>query len=161
MSALIDTRQRIEDSWIRLTDDQDFEDQSNIIVSLHRLKRDWHQLQLQEIAIAVELEPDAAAEDIIFALPNLEMIVLHFEVFADGRAFSQAKLLRDRYGFTGDIRARGDVIRDQLAFMHRCGFNQFEIGDDENSELALLVFNEISLGYQSDLNRLTGKQGLR
>lgn len=161
MSALIDTRQRIEDSWIRLTDDQDFEDQSNIIVSLHRLKRDWHQLQLQEIAIAVELEPDAAAEDIIFALPNLEMIVLHFEVFADGRAFSQAKLLRDRYGFTGDIRARGDVIRDQLAFMQRCGFNQFEIGDDENSELALLVFNEISLGYQSDLNRLTGKQGLR
>ena len=160
MPALIDTRQQIEDSWIRLTDDQEIENQSHIIVSLHRLKRDWHQLQLLAIAIAVELEPDAVAEDILFALPKLEMIVLHFEMFADGRAFSQAKLLRDRYGFTGDIRARGDVIRDQLAFMQRCGFNQFEIGDDEDSELALLAFNEISLGYQSDQNRLAGKQGL-
>lgn len=161
MSALIDSRQRIEDRWIRLTDDQPIENQSNIIVSLHRLKRDWRQLQLREIAIAAELEPDAIAEDILFALSDLEMIVLYFEVFADGRAFSQAKLLRDRYGFTGDIRARGDVIRDQLAFMQRCGFNQFEIGDDEDFELALLAFNEISLGYQSDLNRFAAKQGIR
>lgn len=161
MSTLIDSQQRIEDSWIRLTDDQDIEDQSHIIVSLHRLKRDWLLLQPQEISIAVELESDAVAEEILFALPNLEMILLYFEMFADGRAFSQARLLRDRYGFTGDIRARGDVIRDQLGFMQRCGFNQFEIGDDEDSELALLAFNEISLGYQSDINRLAGKQGLR
>ncbi len=161
MSALIDTRQRIEDRWIRLTDDQDIEDQSHIIVSLHRLIRDWHQLQLQEISIAVEIGADAVVEDVLFALPKLEMIVLHFEAFADGRAFSQAKLLRDRYGFSGDIRARGDVIRDQLAFMQRCGFNQFEIGDDEDSELALLAFNEISLGCQSDLNRIAGKRGFR
>ena len=161
MSVLINTRQQIKDSWIRLTDDQEVEDQSHVIVCLHRLKRDWTQLQALKVALAVELEPDAVAEELLFALPVLELIVLHFEVFADGRAFSQARLLRDRYRFAGDIRARGDVIRDQLAFMQRCGFSQFEIGDDEDSQLVLLAFNEISLGYQSDLNRFTDKQGLR
>ena len=68
---------------------------------------------------------------------------------------ARLKLLRDRYQFSGDIRAMGDVIRDQLAFMRRCGFNQFEIPDDEDSQLALLAFNEISYGYQPDLNRLS------
>ncbi|MDH5354018.1 MAG: DUF934 domain-containing protein [Gammaproteobacteria bacterium] len=154
MPVLINNRQQIEDSWIRLIDDQIIEDQSHIIVSLYRLIRDWSQLQLLEIAIGVELESDAVVEDMLFALSEIDMVVLHFEVFADGRAFSQAKLLRERYGFSGDIRARGDVIRDQLAFMRRCGFSQFEVGDDENIELAFLAFNEISSAYQSDLNRI-------
>jgi len=155
MSTLIDTTDLIEDTWERLADDIAIGGQTKIIVSPERLKRDWEAISRLDVEIGVELEPDAIVEDILYALPKLTLVVLQFEVFADGRAFSQARLLRDRYEFAGDIRAMGDVIRDQLAFMYRCGFNQFEIPDDEDSQLALLAFNEISYGYQSDLNRLS------
>jgi len=155
MSILIDTTNLIVNTWERLADDEVIGEQSKIIVSPERLKRDWNEISQLDVEIGVELEPDAVIEDILFALQKLKLIALQFEVFADGRAFSQAKLLRERYNFSGDIRAMGDVIRDQLAFMQRCGFNQFEIPDDEDSQLALLAFSEISYGYQSDLNRLS------
>ncbi len=155
MSTLIDTTDLIKDTWERLDDDVAIGGQTKVIVSPERLKRDWEELSQLDVEIGVELEPDAIVEDILYALPKLKLVGLQFEVFADGRAFSQAKLLRDRYEFAGDIRAMGDVIRDQLAFMHRCGFSQFEIPDDEDSQLALLAFSEISYGYQSDLNHLS------
>lgn len=62
-------------------------------------------------------------------LRNVERIVLEFPKFADGRAYSQARLLRDRLGFTGEIRARGDVLCDQALFMARSGFDALDIGD--------------------------------
>ena len=154
MSTLISTSKEIENNWYLLADDESIGVRSRVLVGTERLKRDWNEILPQDTEIGVNLKPDAEVEEIIFALERLKLITLKFEVFADGRAFSQAKLLRDRYRFTGDIRATGDVIRDQLAFMQRCGFNQFEIPDDEDSQLALLSFNEISYGYQSDLNRL-------
>ena len=155
MSTLIDTTDVIEDVWHRLAIDEAIGGHSKIIVNPERLKRDWNEISQLDVEIGVELEPDVFVEEILFAIPKLKLITLQFEVFADGRAFSQAKLLRDRYNYLGDLRAKGDVIRDQLAFMFRCGFNQFEISDDEDSHLALLAFNEISYGYQSDLNRLS------
>ncbi len=155
MSTLINTTGLIEDPWKRLADDEIIDGQPKVIISPERLRRDWGELSNMDVEIGVELRPDAVIEDILFALQKLKLVALRFEVFADGRAFSQAKLLRDRYKFPRDIRAMGDVIRDQLAFMQRCGFNQFEIPDDEDSHLALLAFSEISYGYQSDLNRLS------
>ena len=57
------------------------------------------------------------------------MVALEFPKFNDGRAFSQARILRERYGYRGEIRATGKVVRDLLLFMHRCGFDAFETGD--------------------------------
>ena len=73
---------------------------------------------------------------------------VNFTSFADGRPFSQAKLLRERFSYTGDIRAHGQVLRDQLAFMRCCGINQFSLAEGEDVELALAAFNDISSSYQ-------------
>ncbi|PHQ70873.1 MAG: oxidoreductase [Sneathiella sp.] len=81
-------------------------------------------------------------------LDRLDLVVLEFPKMADGRAFSQARLLRERYGFTGDIRATGDVLHDQLFYMQRCGINAFELGEGEDLTSSLKAFDEMTITYQ-------------
>ncbi|MEM9014524.1 MAG: DUF934 domain-containing protein [Pseudomonadota bacterium] len=78
---------------------------------------------------------------------GFSVIVLDFPSFADGRAYSQARLLRERYGFRGEIRARGDILRDQLFFMVRCGIDGFEM-DTGDAATANDAFSEFSFAYQ-------------
>ena len=100
------------------------------------------------VALGVELEPAAAVEELLPFFGHLPIVVLRFDNFADGRAFNQARLLRDRYAYRIDIRAIGDVICNQLAFIRRCGFNQFQLGDNENIVFAFKSFGDISLHCQ-------------
>ncbi|MEM6413634.1 MAG: DUF934 domain-containing protein [Pseudomonadota bacterium] len=88
------------------------------------------------------------------ALSRFSAIILQFPAFTDGRAYSQARLLRDRYGFKGIIQARGDVLCDQAQFMVRSGFTALEIGDQETAPFfeALKAFSDF---YQ------TGADGTR
>lgn len=151
MPNLIDINGVIDDIWVRTTGALNADVNSNVIVNLEQLRSEYERFLAVGVDLGVDLEPDAMVEDILFYLPELKLVVLRFESFADGRAFSQAKLLRDRYGYSADIRAVGDVVRDQLGFMQRCGINQFQIADDEDSILALKVFSQITCGYQSDL----------
>lgn len=74
--------------------------------------------------------PDQSIDIIEPWLNRIDLIRLYFPTFADGRAFSQARLLQIRYHFDGDIRAAGEIVQDQLAFMLSCGFNQFELSPD-------------------------------
>jgi uncharacterized protein (DUF934 family) len=77
------------------------------------------------------------------------VVALEFGQFKDGRAFSLARLLRERYGYQGQIRAVGDVLRDQIFFMRRCGIDAFELRADRSAEDALDAFGEISVTYQA------------
>ena len=86
--------------------------------------------------------------EMVADLPRLELVALEFPKFSDGRALSQARLLRERYGYRGEIRAMGDVLRDQLFFMTRCGFDAFEPRPDRSLEDALAAFDEFSASYQ-------------
>ena len=153
MSRLISSSKLIEDAWVRLADDQAIGDHKNVVISLNRLIQCWDQLNNMPVNLGVELEPNAELADVLNYIDHLQIIVLRFEVFSDGRAFSQARLLRDRYAFCGDIRAVGDVICDQLWFMRRSGFNQFELAIGEDIELAFKTFNQISLTYQAELRQ--------
>jgi len=81
-------------------------------------------------------------------LERLDLVVLEFPKMADGRAFTQARLLRERYGFKGEIRATGDVLYDQLFYMQRCGMNGFELRDDQNASNSLKAFEEMTVTYQ-------------
>ncbi len=151
MAKLIDINGAIEDIWVQCAGVQSFDEYSNVTLNLVQLSSEYPSLLAAGVEIGVELKPDAMVEELLFCLTELKLVVLRFESFADGRAFSQAKLLRDRYGYSADIRAVGDVIPDQLAFMQRCGFNQFQIADDEDIDLALQAFSQITCGYQVDL----------
>jgi len=75
---------------------------------------------------AVSLANTDPVEDLAPHVGRLRLIVLNFPKFSDGRAYSQARLLRGRYGYQGELRATGNVLRDQLPFMLRCGFDSFE-----------------------------------
>lgn len=75
------------------------------------------------------------------------LIAIHFPKFADGRGYTLARLLR-RQGFAGELRAVGDVLRDQLFLMQRCGFDSFALKPGKDEGLALAAFNDFSVRYQ-------------
>lgn len=91
----------------------------------------------QRAACGVWLQPHEDPELLVPDLPALPVIALRFPVFTDGRAYSQARLLRQRHGFRGELRAVGDVLRDQLSAMARCGFDAFLLRADQSPEAAL------------------------
>ncbi len=155
MPQLIDPTGPLVDDWIRL-DDAKTPSGARVVVGLERLKREWREISASDFAVGVELDPDDAIDEILPYLPRLGIVVLSFGKFADGRAFSQASLLRNRHGYRGTIRARGEVLRDQLAFMQRCGFDEFELVDGEDLASALDAFAEISLSYQPAPRRVAG-----
>ena len=78
---------------------------------------------------------------------------MNFPKFGDGRGYSIARLLRERYGYTGELRAIGDVLRDHLQFMEQCGFDAFALREDQNIDEALRAFDDFSDGYQTSARR--------
>ena len=96
------------------------------------------------VRLAAGDDIDAIAAD----LDAIELVALEFGSFTEGRPYSVARLLRERFGYAGEIRAVGDVSRDRLAFMERCGINAFELREDCDARGALEAFGEISDVYQ-------------
>lgn len=146
--ALLITDQLIEDYWHLLEDGAEITKSDNNIVSVERWQRDRDELipRCGQLGILLKSnEPPDLIEDDIY---HFNVICLDFPKFTDGRAYSYARLLREKYRFTGELRAVGNVLRDQLAFMRRCGINAFEIPDDANFENWSAAFNEISIRYQ-------------
>jgi uncharacterized protein (DUF934 family) len=96
----------------------------------------------------VSLDAEAGPEAIAADLSRLDLVVLRIGKSADGRGYSTARLLRERHGFRGELRAVGAVARDQLALLERCGFDAFELPDGANVASALAAFEEIGVAYQ-------------
>lgn len=99
--------------------------------------------------LGIVLGPDEFAELIAADLNRLTLVAIGFPKFVDGRGYSTARLLRERYNFTGDLRAQGDVLLDQLHFLRRCGFNQFALRDDQNLTHAAPMLSLFNDSYQS------------
>ena len=156
MGVLIDLRQVIDDEWDRVDHLAGRPANQPLLVTPRTLQSEADSQLSARRRIGVELAPAESVEAILPYLARIELIVLHFEVFADGRAFSQARLLRDRYRYRGRLRARGDVVRDLLSFMQRCGIDQFELAPGEDVALALSAFGEISRHYQPETDRRAG-----
>ena len=92
----------------------------------------------------------SGADDLTSLITNaskLSVIAIEFDTFADGRGFSMARLLR-RAGYQGEIRAVGDVAMDRIEFMHRVGFNAFELRDDQDAAQALAKLGEMTVYFQ-------------
>lgn len=147
MRSVIKDRRIVEDRWRHVADDAELPD-GPAIVSLARWSRERALLLERGEPIGVRLPNTANVADLVADLPALEVIALEFPKFADGRAYSQARLLRERYGYRGEIRAVGDVLRDQLLFMARSGFDAFELQADRDLDDALEAFGEFSESYQ-------------
>jgi phosphoadenosine phosphosulfate reductase len=116
-----------ENSWTRLADDATAPSDGAVIVSLKRWLDERESLAAHTAPVGVAVEAGADAQAHLSDLADRPLIALEFAKFADGRAFSYARLLRDRYGFKGELRAIGDVLIDEIPLMLRCGFTAFEV----------------------------------
>ncbi len=123
----------------------------NLIVPLKFWKQFSEELLDYAGDVAIWLDSDEQAEQIGERLHELPLIALNFPVFSDGRSYSNARELRQRYAYKGEIRAIGDVLRDQLYYMSRCGFDSFDLRQDQDSELCLQAFNDFKTGYQATI----------
>lgn len=117
-----------EDPFTRVADDQDLP-QGDVIISLARFQAEGDRLLSQGRAVGVVIAPADAVEALAYDLPRLAVVALDFPKFRDGRAYTSARLLRERLGFKGEIRAVGEVLREQAFFMVRCGMDAFEPAD--------------------------------
>ena len=155
MSKIIKNREIIEDQWISINNpEQDLpstDANANIIVELAFWLENKASLIARTGKVGVLLQGSDEPELFHQELNNIDLIAINFSKFGDGRGYSIARLLCERYGYQQEIRAVGDVLRDQLRFMERCGFNAYALRADRSMEEALTSFGAISVDYQSDV----------
>ena len=143
MAIFNNSCQVVEDVWIRYDRLQPIGRTDRIIAGIEDLTKYPEFFRRALFRLGIELEASASIEEIVDWLPRLELVILNFDSFADGRAFSQARVLRQRFSYQGDIRAQGEVLCDQLAFMQLCGINQFDMNEVEGLGQALNSISDI------------------
>jgi uncharacterized protein (DUF934 family) len=102
--------------------------------------------------VAVRLDPADDPAELAPDVDRLTLVAIHFPKFADGRGYSSAVLLRTRYGYRGELRAVGDVGRDQLFYLKRCGFDSFALAPHRDPHAALASLADFSLRYQASVD---------
>jgi len=107
----------------------------------------------KEAGEVIRLEPQDDPASVAARLPTAARVEVNFPKFGDGRGYSIARLLRERYGYKGELRAVGQVARDNLYFMEQCGFDAFLLRDGEDVQEALTAFNDFTDGYQASVAR--------
>lgn len=150
MSALIRDQKIVADDYIVLADDAALPISGKFIITLARWQKEGESLKPLPLSLGVRIPNTADIVQIWPLLRDRPLIALEFPSFADGRAYSQARLLRGRYGFSGEIRATGAaVVRDQIHGMYRCGINSFQLRQDQDPNLCLRAFKDHTLAYQA------------
>ncbi len=124
----------------------------HLIVPLSIWQEHREELLQRDGPLGVCLEPGEEPADLAHDLDQLAVVAIHFPRFADGRGYSYARELRTRYHFEGEVLATGDVLRDQMFYLRRCGFNAFQPREDRNIEDVLAGLSDFSVTYQGDVH---------
>jgi uncharacterized protein (DUF934 family) len=150
MAHLIDRKGLRPDSW------QVFDgtasampEGADVLVALDVWRAQGALLKGHSARLGLLLSPPDDVKSVATDLVNFALVAVHFPKFTDGRGYSTARLLRERLGWQGELRATGDVLRDQLFLMARCGFDSFALRDDQDPQAALSAFRDFSVRYQS------------
>ena len=156
MSALIRNQCIVEDDYLAIDDEGALPHSGKVIVSLARWQKDEENLRKHPGEVGVLIPNTAEIPAIWPQLNDRNLIVLEFPAFGDGRAYSQAQLLRQRYHFIGDIRATGAaVVRDQIHNMMRAGINNFLLRSDQDAKVCLDACSDFTLSYQNGADSTT------
>ncbi|MEQ9070346.1 MAG: DUF934 domain-containing protein [Gimesia chilikensis] len=121
----------------------------NLIVPLTFWQSYPQELADYNAEIAIWLDSHENVNDIGDKLHDFPLIALNFPVFSDGRSYSNARELREHFNYQGEVRAIGDVLRDQLYYMSRCGFDALEIRHDQDAQACLAALHDFSTNYQA------------
>jgi uncharacterized protein (DUF934 family) len=153
---IIRDRAIVEDDWVRVDDAAPLPASGKAVVSHARWLGEKDALKRRGgVGIAIPATLDVA--ELAADLPALALVAVSFDFIQpkpeggrtfDGRGYSQARALRERFGFKGEIRAVGAVFRDAMYYMHRCGVNAFELAPGHDPAEALRAFADFSFGYQ-------------
>ncbi len=117
----------VEDRYLRIADDSPVPEEGSVLLPAARFLADAERIAGRPGATGVIWPNDRDIAELAAYLGRLSLIALVFPTFKDGRAYSQARTLRERYRFRGELRATGDILRDQFLFLHRAGFDAFEL----------------------------------
>jgi uncharacterized protein (DUF934 family) len=151
MPLLIKERSIVEDAWTLLRDAASLADvpiNTAVIVPL-ALWQAEHDVLAGRNAVGVWLKPSDDPDALAGDVARLPLIAIDFPKFVDGRGYSSARLLREKYHFEGELRAIGDILRDQLYYLRQCGFDAFAVRADRNFADAIGGFDDFSDNYQS------------
>jgi uncharacterized protein (DUF934 family) len=150
MPKLIKDRTIIEDSWQLVSDESAEIPDGAVIVPLSV----W-QARKEELAkrdqLGIWLNSDESPREITESIGQFQLIAINFPVFADGRGFTYGRELREQLNFTGELRAIGSFMRDQLYYLQRCGFNAFSL-EGADMESAITSLKDFSNNYQAAID---------
>jgi uncharacterized protein (DUF934 family) len=135
-------------NWRFVGDDAAIPADGPVTVSLKRWQAESEILRGRNSAVGVRLKNDEQALSLGEDVHRLSLIEVEFPKFTDGRAFSQARILRDKLGYQGELRAIGRILRDQYLYMTRCGIDAVELPDDKPIDGYLAALQEFSAWYQ-------------
>lgn len=155
MSKLIDSKVAArQDVWQRFNGDAaTVTPGSSLLLPLDVWREYRSRWLAHDGALGIQLSPSDDVSTLADDLDRLSLITISFPAFTDGRGYSQARLLRERLGYTGEIRAVGDVLIDQLLYLRRCGFDSFDLRADQSIEDAKIAVGSLTQAYQSGVGQ--------
>ena len=138
----------IADPFVHLADGTDAADDAAILIPAARFLEDPERYLKRAGKAGVIWPNNRDVDDLVPHLDRLSVVALVFPTFRDGRAYSQARLLRERFSYRGELRATGQVLRDQFVFMLRAGFDAFEVKKQADAEAFAQTVKRYSVFYQ-------------
>lgn len=150
MPRLIDRSGLVTDGWVWFTGDASaVKPRARLLLPLDVYREYRDRWLTHDGALGVLLAPSDDPATIASEFSHLSLIAVDFPNFTDGRGYSIARLLRDRHHYEGELRAVGDILRDQLFLLSRVGFDTFALRDDQDVVAALGAFADFSEVYQA------------
>ena len=137
-----------DDVFVHVADGAALPDDGAILVPAARLLENPASVLDRKDKIGVIWPNNRDVDDLVPYLDRLALVALVFPIFRDGRAYSQARLLRERFSYRGELRATGQVLRDQFVFMLRAGFDSFEVKKQSDAEAFAQTVKRYSVFYQ-------------
>jgi uncharacterized protein (DUF934 family) len=136
------------DPFVHVADDAELPGDGAVLISSTRFLENAETLSRRSGKTGVIWPNNRDVDDLVAHLDRLAAVALVFPTFRDGRAYTQARLLRERHGFKGELRATGQVLRDQFVFMLRAGFDVFEVKKESDAEAFAATVKRYSVFYQ-------------
>lgn len=136
------------DPWVIIEDEAEVPASGDVILPLALVAEKAERLSNHDGRIGLSISNDADVEAYAELIGKADLIQLELPAFTDGRAYSQARLLREELGYEGELRVKGDVLVDQAAYLKRCGFDSFDFEGAFDPELWQRALSMMSTGYQ-------------
>jgi len=148
---VLNTTGIVDDAWVLVADSDPIPANTAALVSWDRVTADNGQALEGRDPRGIVVSSDIEAAKLLPFMSRLGVIVVRPANFKDGRIFSVGRLLRQRYGFNGDLRVLGDIIPDQVPFLVRCGFTSFDVAENFDTAAALRLLKVFPFNYQTGI----------